>query len=49
MDLKKWSDVSDKYESGGFMYHCTPPTDGLAAFRDAILETKSVGYDKLKA
>jgi len=48
MDLKKWSDVADKYEAGGFMYHCTPPTDSLMAFRDSILETKTIGYEKVK-
>jgi len=49
-NLSKWSAVADKYaEPGGFMYHTTLPTDALMTFRDAILETKKVGFDNLQA
>jgi len=44
LDLKKWIDVTNAYNNGGFMYHCTTPTDALLTFRDAILETKEFGY-----
>jgi len=48
-NLKKWSEVMDKYESGSFQYFTTLPTDALMVFRDTILETISYGLDKAKA
>lgn len=47
-DLKKWLELMDSYESGGFMYHATMPTDALMTFRDVMLETKEVGFDKVE-
>ena len=47
LDLKKWSEVMNSYNSGGFMYHCTPPTDALIAFRDCISLTKAEGYENV--
>lgn len=49
MDLKKWRDIMVAYEGGGHAYHATMPTDGLRMFRDAMLETKAMGYDTAKA
>jgi len=48
LDLKKWIDLSNAYENGGFMYHCTPPTDAIMTFRDAVKETKEFGYENAK-
>ncbi len=36
------------YEAGGHAYHATMPTDALRAFRNAMLETKEYGFDKLR-
>ena len=38
VDLRKWLELMDSYEAGGFMYHATMPTDALAQFRDVMLE-----------
>merc|ERR1719284_47355 len=43
-DLRKWLELMDSYESGGFMYHATMPTDALVTFRDVMLETQSFGF-----
>merc|ERR1719171_1607383 len=48
VDLKKWLELMDSYEAGGFMYHATMPTDALATFRDVMLETKEFGFDRAK-
>lgn len=48
-NLKKWIEVMDKYEAGGFMYYSTLPTDALISFRDAVLETEAYGWEKSKA
>jgi hypothetical protein len=48
VDLKKWLELMDSYEAGGFMYHATMPTDALATFRDVMLETKEFGFDNAK-
>ena len=37
------------YENGGHAYHATMPTDALTKFRDAMLETKAYGFEKVKA
>merc|ERR1712185_354368 len=42
-DLRKWLELMDSYEAGGFMYHATMPTDALVTFRDVMLETKDFG------
>jgi aspartate aminotransferase-like enzyme len=43
-DLRKWLELMDSYEAGGFMYHATMPTDALVTFRDVMLETKEFGF-----
>jgi len=45
-DLRKWLELMDTYEQGGFMYHATMPTDALITFRDVMLETKAFGFQK---
>ena len=46
LDLSKWCDVSSSYQDGGFMYHCTVPTDSLLEFKRNIDETLEYGLDK---
>lgn len=48
MDLKKWLSIMQAYENGGHAYHATLPTDALRKFRDIMLETKAIGFSKLK-
>ena len=48
VDLKKWHGIMQTYEGGGHAYHATMPTDGLKAFRDTMLETRSFGFGRLK-
>lgn len=49
MDLRKWLAIMKAYEDGGHAYHATMPTDSLRAFRDAMLETKAMGFDTAKS
>ncbi|WP_335948485.1 aminotransferase class V-fold PLP-dependent enzyme [Salipiger bermudensis] len=49
MDLKKWREIMAAYEAGGHAYHATMPTDGLKLFRDAMIETREMGFDSAKA
>ncbi|MCP3718710.1 MULTISPECIES: aminotransferase class V-fold PLP-dependent enzyme [unclassified Paraburkholderia] len=48
-DLRKWLQIMEAYESGGFGYHATMPTDSLATLRDVIKETEAYGFDKVMA
>ncbi|EKE45301.1 serine-pyruvate aminotransferase [Oceaniovalibus guishaninsula JLT2003] len=48
-DLGKWLQIMEAYEGGGHAYHATLPTDALRGFRDAMRETKDLGWDRLKA
>jgi aspartate aminotransferase-like enzyme len=48
-DLRKWLQIVEAYENGGFAYHATMPTDGLATLRDVMKETEGYGFDKAKA
>ena len=47
-DLKKWLGIMETYENGGHAYHATMPTDALAIFRDALLETEAYGFEKTR-
>ncbi len=47
-DLKKWLQIMEAYEGGGFAYHTTMPTDALARTRDVMLETRAYGFDKVR-
>ncbi|NLD68551.1 MAG: alanine--glyoxylate aminotransferase family protein [Limnobacter sp.] len=48
-DLRKWLQIMEAYEKGGHAYHATMPTDALTRVRDAMLETKQYGFDKVCA
>lgn len=47
-DLRKWRQIMQAYENGGHAYHATMPTDALRTFRDAALQTVSLGLDHLR-
>jgi aspartate aminotransferase-like enzyme len=49
MDLAKWLTIMEAYLNGGHAYHATMPTDALRVLRNAMLETKAIGFDILKA
>jgi aspartate aminotransferase-like enzyme len=49
MDLCKWLSIMEAYEAGGHAYHATMPTDALRGFRDAMAETKALGFEAMKA
>jgi len=48
-NLRKWLQIMEAYENGGFAYHATMPTDGLATLRDVMKETEKYGFDNMKA
>jgi aspartate aminotransferase-like enzyme len=39
----------EAYEGGGHAYHATMPTDALTRLRDAMLETESYGFERVRA
>jgi aspartate aminotransferase-like enzyme len=49
LDLKKWRAIMAAYEGGGHAYHATMPTDAIVGFRDAMVETQSMGFEAAKA
>ena len=49
LDLKKWRAIMEAYEKGGHAYHATMPTDAIQGFRDAMVETKAMGFEAAKA
>jgi len=49
LDLKKWRATMAAYEGCGHAYHATMPTDAIVGFRDAMLETKAMGFAEAKA
>lgn len=49
LDLKKWRAIMAAYEAGGHAYHATMPTDAILGLRDAMLETKALGFAEAKA
>jgi aspartate aminotransferase-like enzyme len=49
LDLKKWRAIMETYEKGGHAYHATMPTDAIVGFRDAMLETKAMGFEAARA
>lgn len=48
MDLRKWLQIMETYEGGGHAYHSTMPTDALTRLRDAMAETETYGFDKVR-
>jgi aspartate aminotransferase-like enzyme len=49
LDLKKWRAIMAAYEGGGHAYHATMPTDALLGFRNAMAETRAMGWEAAKA
>ncbi len=49
IDLGKWNTIMEAYLNGGHAYHATMPTDALRAFHKAMLETKAIGFETLRA
>jgi aspartate aminotransferase-like enzyme len=49
LDLKKWRAIMEAYEKGGHAYHATMPTDAIVGFRDAMVETKEMGFEAAKS
>lgn len=45
LDLKKWRAIMKAYEDGGHAYHATMPTDALIGLRDAMEETRELGFE----
>ncbi|KML45651.1 class V aminotransferase [Burkholderia cepacia] len=48
-DLRKWLQIMEAYENGGFAYHATMPTDSLTTLRDVMKETDAYGFEKVRA
>ncbi len=48
-DLKKWLQIMEAYEAGGFAYHATMPTDSLVNLRDTMREAEGHGFAALKS
>src|SRR5690606_23390713 len=48
-DLRKWLQIMEAYEQGGFAYHATMPTDALTVLRNVMAETEAYGFDKVHA
>ena len=48
-DLGKWLTIMEAYLNGGSAYHATMPTDALRVLRDAMLETRAAGFERLAA
>src|ERR1700709_296201 len=48
-DLRKWLQVMEAYENGGFAYHATMPTDSLVTLRDVMNENEAYGFDNVRA
>ena len=44
LDLRKWRDIMAAYENGGHAYHATMPTDALVVLRDAMEQTRTLGF-----
>ena len=49
LDLKKWRSIMKAYEDGGHAYHATMPTDALVTLRDAMVETREMGFEAARA
>jgi aspartate aminotransferase-like enzyme len=48
-DLKKWLQIMETYEGGGHAYHATMPTDALTRLCEVMKETRTYGFDKIRA
>lgn len=45
LDLKKWRAIMQAYEDGGHAYHATLPTDALLGLREAMDQTREMGFE----
>ena len=48
-DLRKWLQIMEAYEGGGYAYHGTMPTDALARLAANMWETRAFGFEKARA
>ena len=48
-DLKKWLQIMETYEAGGYSYHATLPTDALTRLAAVMKETQAYGFAKVRA
>jgi len=48
-DLGRWNTIMEAYLDGGHAYHATMPTDALRVLRNAMMETRELGFDRLAA
>jgi len=48
ISLKRWSAIMDTYETGGFGYYTTMPTDALRDFHEISVESLKIGLPRLK-
>ena len=48
-DLRKWLEIMEAYEQGGYAYHATMPTDALLRLRDVMRETQDYGFAAVRA
>jgi len=48
-DLKKWVQIMETYEGGSHAYHATLPTEAITLTRNAMVETREYGFDKVRA
>jgi len=49
LDLARWLTIMEAYLNGGHAYHATMPTDSLRVVREAMLETRALGFETLRA
>lgn len=48
-DLKKWVQIMETYEGGSHAYHATLPTEAITLTRNAMVETRDYGFEKVRA
>ena len=48
-DLKKWVQIMETYEGGSHAYHATLPTEAITLTRNAMVETREYGFEKVQA
>jgi aspartate aminotransferase-like enzyme len=48
-DLRKWLEIMESYELGGYAYHATMPTDALLRLRDVMRETQDYDFAAVRA
>mmetsp|Transcript_8370 Transcript_8370/g.23591 ORF Transcript_8370/g.23591 Transcript_8370/m.23591 type:complete len:374 (+) Transcript_8370:197-1318(+) len=48
LDLAKWANVMEQYESGNFAYHTTLPTTAIEQFGRSLSELEAFGFPQLE-